>query len=628
VLRPLPAALAIFGLLFLRATSLCAQAKRPASGTSAEAPTGSLLSGGVRVVVTVTEGAGLPLSGPAIVRLFQPSRGYQQELATRIESKATFEGVPPGTCTIEVNTAGYKTARTETEILSSGTQFVEVKLTPDTGNSTAAAAGPPILAPKAQKELERGLTALKAGQLDEAKRHLFAAHKLAPGNPDVDFLLGILFLSSRNLGEAEPYLLKSTSLDPHNVAGLVALGELRLRQGNFAGAVPTLTQAPSLDEKNWRAYWLLASAWMNQREFEKARQEAERAIELGKNSAGGARLLLGEALAALRESKAAIRALQSYLDTSPAPAPAAAAQELIKKLESSAVATAQEIDANSRPAADPISPAGILPEAKLSVRRWLPPDVDEVRPPVAEGVSCPSERVLEGATSRVRELVSNLERFSATEDLLHENMDELGRPSGAETRRFNYLVFISEIRPGTLDVEEYRNGSVALEQFPAQMATVGLPALVLLFHPALREDFEMTCEGLEDWHGLAAWQVYFRQRADHPSRLESYRVNDWAHPVSLKGRVWIAAESFQVVRLEADLTKPMPEIDLLSEHQEVEYRPVKFKKNDTELWLPASAEIYWEFRHHRYHRRHSFRDYLLFSVEEKQKIGEPKQPGS
>jgi hypothetical protein len=71
----------------------------------------------------------------------------------------------------------------------------------------------------------------------------------------------------------------------------------------------------------------------------------------------------------------------------------------------------------------------------------------------------------------------------------------------------------------------------------------------------------------------------------------------------------------------------MPDIELLREHQAIEYGPVRFKKNNTELWLPATAELYYEFRRHRYYRRHSFSDYLLFSVEDKQKIGAPKQPG-
>ena len=79
--------------------------------------------------------------------------------------------------------------------------------------------------------------------------------------------------------------------------------------------------------------------------------------------------------------------------------------------------------------------------------------------------------------------------------------------------------------------------------------------------------------------------------------------------------------------MEADIVKPMPEVRLLSEHQIVEYGPVPFPKKNTTLWLPKNAEIYFDFRKHRYYRRHSFDHYMLFSIDadEKRKEPTPKQ---
>ena len=67
----------------------------------------------------------------------------------------------------------------------------------------------------------------------------------------------------------------------------------------------------------------------------------------------------------------------------------------------------------------------------------------------------------------------------------------------------------------------------------------------------------------------------------------------------------------------------MPEIQLLSEHQIVEYGPVPFKNKNTSLWLPKTAEIYFDFRKHRYYRRHSFDHYMLYSVDSEEKRKEP-----
>src|SRR5262249_29732252 len=91
-----------------------------------------------------------------------------------------------------------------------------------------------------------------------------------------------------------------------------------------------------------------------------------------------------------------------------------------------------------------------------------------------------------------------------------------------------------------------------------------------------------------------------------------------------RGRAWIATDSFQVIGLETDIVAPIPTIRLKAEHDFIEYAPVKFSKSSQELWLPASAELFLDFHGHRLHRRHYFRDYMLFSVDETQKISEPK----
>jgi hypothetical protein len=43
-----------------------------------------------------------------------------------------------------------------------------------------------------------------------------------------------------------------------------------------------------------------------------------------------------------------------------------------------------------------------------------------------------------------------------------------------------------------------------------------------------------------------------------------------------------------------------------------------------DMWLPKSAEVYSDWRGRRFHRRHSFSNYLLFSVDDQQHISLPK----
>ena len=235
-------------------------------------------------------------------------------------------------------------------------------------------------------------------------------------------------------------------------------------------------------------------------------------------------------------------------------------------------------------------------------------------------------RSSDGSAKRAQELVANVARFAAIEDLAHQSLDEFGNPYRTETRKYNYVASITESEPGYLAISEYRADRIATSDYPDKIASTGFAGLAFVFHPDVRDSFEMKCEGLGDWHGQATWLVHFRQRDDRPNRMHSYKVGNQLHPVKLKGRAWITSDQFQIVRMEAEMVGPMPEIELLSEHQVVEYGPIPFPKKNTTLWLPKSAEIYFNFRKHRYYRRHSFDHFMLFSVDTEEKHNVPVEP--
>ena len=92
---------------------------------------------------------------------------------------------------------------------------------------------------------------------------------------------------------------------------------------------------------------------------------------------------------------------------------------------------------------------------------------------------------------------------------------------------------------------------------------------------------------------------------------------------SVEGRSWISRDSFQVVRIETDLVGQIPQIKLFGEHQQIDYGPVRFPSRHTELWLPAITDYYTDFRGKRIHRRLTYTDYALFSVDDSQVISKP-----
>ncbi len=256
---------------------------------------------------------------------------------------------------------------------------------------------------------------------------------------------------------------------------------------------------------------------------------------------------------------------------------------------------------------------------------WPPTDVDKFLPPVKSNPPCSLPEVLSGAGHRIEELARNLDRFTATEIVQHQKVDGDGRFRAAEIRNFDYLVSLAQAPSGYLNVQEYRKGRRGgSDEFPDHVSTVGTPSLVLIFHPRYVKSFSMSCEGLGEWGGKPAWQVRFEQSHDAKLSMIAMDIGGRGYGLKLRGRAWILASSYQVARLETDLAETIPDIRLSLDHQSVEYQPVRFRDAKVEIWLPASTELFMDFRGHRFYRRHSFTDFNLFSVKVDQQISEPK----
>jgi len=522
----------------------------------------------------------------------------------------------------------------------------------------APAVAPAALAHNAQKQMGKALEALRANKMREARSHLDAAYRLAPTSADVNYIFGVYSSQAKNLDQAKSYWTKALEFNPKHLSTLLALSELLLREKRTAEALPLLKRATEAEYSSWRSHALLAEALLLEGSLDEAIQQAERALELGHGPATVIEPLLATALAGHGETKRAISILQAFLKDHPADA---IAKRQLESLQTSQFAVVKKNDVFAANQIGSQDIANVVPEIQLEhlqtsrlpvgggpaptnaneivvpdliptvtalplPSNWLPPDVDERVPPVERDAACALDDVLERAGKRVQEFVSNVDRFTATELLKHESINKWGFANSPETRKFDYVVSVEEIRPGFLGVEEYRTRHGSGDDFPDGVATIGLPALVLIFHPYNAGSFEMTCEGLARWNGALGWQVHFRQRSDKPNTIRSYRIgsNGPSYPVALRGRAWIAADSYQILRLETDLIAPVPEIRLATDRAIIEYGPVHFQQGQVDMWLPQSAELYYDWKGRRSHRRHSFSNYLLFSVGDRQNISAPK----
>jgi tetratricopeptide (TPR) repeat protein len=594
-----------------------------------------------KVVVRIRERGGANISTPAWVRLYSDISMFQLSSGTSDNAQIIFDNVPLGEYHIEIRAPGYLQSTSDASLLTPNAiayVWAELRLEkgPNSPSADRGSAGPPVLAPKARKELEQAGEALRANDLKKAQAHLDLAKKLAPGHPDVYYLQGLIYFQQQNNAGARASLETAINLYPQHAGALASLGATLYRLEDFTGAVASLNKAVEISPQNWQSHRALVMCYIRLRNYNDARAHAERAIETAGDKSPELHVLLARVLIALNQKDKARSELQAFLTGNPGHSEAAAAQRLLSILMG-------EVNAPKAgtPAADPGASAASsasmdaavaivrvsadLPEVRGGPGRWAPPVLDDTPPTLQKDASCKLTEVLNGTGKRAVALVESLERVSATENVEQADLDADGNQTQFRTNVFSYLVSIIETRPGNLSVEEMRE-PVGRNAPKPKYLTGGLGAMALIFHPYYVNDYEMRCEGLTEIQGQAAWSVYFKQRSDKPSRIRSYRLRDGSFNVPLKGRAWIAANNFQVLRLETELVAPVKGLPLENEHITIEYKPVDFKTRKVRLWLPASAEMYAFFRGHRFLHQHSFADYKVFSVDVSSKTSEEKKP--
>jgi Tetratricopeptide repeat len=525
-----------------------------------------------QINVRVQQDTGSPFVSPLTVTLRSIDMSVDLKGSFNQAGQTAFKGIPSGQYLLEVSSPGYSTVRKNVSInLSGQVQNVVVAMIPEGSIDPSRTSLGGVVPPKAIKETEKGLRAMQIGNLDETQTHLTRALAIAPNFADGNYLMGVLLLRRSESGKALTYLQKAVDIAPNHAPALLALGQAAYLQRDYSRATASLEQ--SLREQPRSPQAAIA-----QQLIARMRESTQPK---------------GDGLAGAGSSAADLAGHQG-----------------------------SAVGGNLARAAMPDLPS-LTPVTETN---WIPPDIDQEKVVLDPGAFCPLDDVIQATGDRVKELVENVDRFTATENVEHSSLSPLGLVVSKEARKFDYMVEIRPFGAHDLDVQEYRNGSVSAQQFPGNIGTIGLPTLALVFHPYYQEKYEFACEGRGTWRGKPAWIVHFQQRTDRKSAMLIYRVSGKSYAVGLKGRAWMDTTSSQILAIETDTMRPVPEIRLMRDHQLIEYGPVAFRNDTMHLWLPKSADWYSSLSGQRYHRRHTFSQFLLFSVDDQQKIGKPKEP--
>lgn len=269
------------------------------------------------LAITVYDSSGQIIKSSTTVKLYKDGIAIDQ--ASTSDGRVFFVPRAAGDYTIVVEAAGYKTAEKDITPNPSMKNDVAVSLQRILpSNESVGVPGEPLLAPKAKDALVKALEDLDKNKLDDAQKQMDQAVKLAPSNPEVLYVQGLLYLKRDAWADAETVLQKSDQLEPNQARVLGALGLALCNQKKYQQAIPPLEKSLQLNPKgNWKTKWTLARSYYYQGQYDQALKMVQEARSESAGSAPELDLLLAQCLTATGRYEDSAQVLRDFLKNNP-----------------------------------------------------------------------------------------------------------------------------------------------------------------------------------------------------------------------------------------------------------------------------------------------------------------------
>jgi tetratricopeptide (TPR) repeat protein len=269
---------------------------------------------GAEITVIVHDATGQPTSASAIVKLYRDGTILNRQSQTS-RGLAILVVNKLGEYTLVVEAAGYRSAQKDLSLQFNGRSQVDIYLRPiSSSTAVTGVPGPPILAPKAQKSIEKALQAMTARKFGSAEKALAEAMRLAPSHPDVLYVRGVLYLEEKNWASARTALEKATQIDPRHARAFAALGMALCDQGKFDAAIEPLEKSLQLNPAaGWETLWALGKAYYHHGQYEDALKMSQKALDESNGKAPEIALLVAQSLTAIGRYEDAASVLRTFV---------------------------------------------------------------------------------------------------------------------------------------------------------------------------------------------------------------------------------------------------------------------------------------------------------------------------
>jgi VWFA-related protein len=206
----------------------------------------------------------------------------------------------------------------------------------------------------------------------------------------------------------------------------------------------------------------------------------------------------------------------------------------------------------------------------------------------------------------------------------HPNVTGFGVPISPklqlpQSTHCNYLILFDRDSSGAARVEEYRtqitqeNGG--LTDKSQSVHGFGFVNEWFLFSPANQPDFRFRYLGEQDIHGRKTYVVVFAQIPERTHTPAKFSFGGSDIPFLFQGVMWIDQRTSEIVSLRTDLQVPVPRIGFQGFTTELNFRSVRIKKIEAELWLPQDVEITVSQADGVVKEVHHYSDYRLYRAQ-------------
>ena len=465
---------------------------------------------------------------------------------------------------------------------------------------------------KARNEYWQGCVALKKKKNANAEQHFRKAIRQYPKYVVALVTLGQLVAKEQRIQEARKACSQASAVNTSYAPAYLCLADIAMREHSWKEVLALSDHVLEIDAfSNFVAYEYHAAANLHLHNLAAAEKSGLRAAELDReHREPRIYFVLAQIYEAKGDFAEVAAQLRAYLKYTDSPLDAAMVQQYLSNLEKGTGAVHRTDSTEGSEKAD------------STPNPSAPPDVDASVPPVlSDSSTCPLPEILKQASNHTLDLIENMRRFSASEQIEQFEIDRNGKRHNSGTEVTNYVVEIEQRSFGYPTINEYRAGGNRIRR--TAIIDSGGSVFALIFHPSHIENFEFRCEGLTDLEHSPAWQVHFVEGDDPNKAFTAIKMGGSIHLPRFKGRAWISADGYNVLRIETDLVDPIAKIDVQREHQVITYAPVEFPAKHIRLWLPDRSSIYIATHRHHYERVHTFAEFQLFSVDSMEAVKQP-----